>query len=476
MEQAKRELNKKMNIFDLNQDCLTSVFTYLDCNDLVNVKAAHSQFDAALEFVIRTRLFKLSVRTVTFTLSSEMRKIFKFFQFFGKYITKLYIAYEESAFGGAQKEVLIYLTYIEVLIEQFCKNTQFQYCRFEGIALQSQFFLNNKSKFESVKELHMGNYSIACDFNWVFRVFTSLKVLRMDNLISVNTGEFFQNIICSHLEILEFTGYQDFMELSPKEITTLPVNLTVKVITIDVFTTLTHTFLKHFPNVERLKFRIVEIFRVPEQLLNDLPKLKYLEIKCGYEYDNLGTFLYAAGEQNKLVSLKLYGFPLIVPLKSFEALTKLTKLEHLTLTISSIHIYPSVVVALAQLSTALISLKYFEFYGSGSGANTTGRQFMDSILQFVKNAKQLTVLKVTANPFSFDPMEFHKCLADATGHGRILHVTVYDARCLINSNIEMANCVCSSRTTIDLVQLDVYQKPILPSVSFCLLLSVNFDK
>lgn len=89
-----------LKIIDLRTECLCEIFKYLKYTDLLSVQKSHAAFGAAIEGVVSTSNFSFIIRRIDGKCLKELRDIENFLKMFGKQIKRLTIeltSYDSAA-------------------------------------------------------------------------------------------------------------------------------------------------------------------------------------------------------------------------------------------------------------------------------------------------------------------------------------------------------------------------------------------
>jgi len=462
------EEENRTNIFDLNDNCLIQIFDHLDDVDLVKVKRIDKQsyFDSALRHVIKTSLFSFDLSCGDENAyHPKMKRVFEFLELFGNYVTKMSVDCEVYLdFEEVRPALSVMSAYLETLIERFCGQAQFQYCNFYSFQLRENFFKDNESKFKSLKELHIGGHSHAANYSWIFDICKKLKVLKLHEVSEDDTiaDDLLPKIVSSELEKIEFNILEGFPDAAI--INKLPKNYTVRTIILDHLDKSTNLFLTRFPKLETLKFSTISCFEgfQPSDLITQSPQIEHLIIgRGGYKNKSIRKLLLAAGRQNKLKTLRLieknsFNDEILVD-EGVEGLLKMTNLEHLTLSVSY-----KFGQHLNELSRRLKKLNQFEFQCKSDNAYTLDAQLKDQLLDFVKNAKKLTVVKFEFRLDGFDSEGFYESLINnrtvQRNKGSILYVTIYDAVRRHYVFTDMKDSTLETWQRDEFVKMKIYRK------------------
>lgn len=294
--------NEKLKITDLNSDCLSEIFKYLNHNDLVNLKGAHSAFNSATDHVasITKYEFVIKDRHKSRKVSNVIRSIDTFLQYFGDKIQHFHIKCYQGT-SHEQCNSILYL-HIETMLKFYCGNGNVKHLSITGFELREDFVRQNLRLFTSLEFLNAAIDEDKLDWFVEFFKTTGLN----DSIGSTFDTEvnIFEKLVSTLFENLsmQFSHVTD-EDLVPENLGSAR-NHTLK--HLELHGNPYHTtVLAHFPNIETLAYHHLE---EDHELLSilELPKLKTFELTYGFlEFSNVEPFLIKVARQNKLNSLTL---------------------------------------------------------------------------------------------------------------------------------------------------------------------------
>lgn len=241
---------KKTNILDLNDGCLTKIFSYLDnYHELFKV---HFKFCKAIgNAIIENKQYH--------------------FEFDRENIDEMEKEYEEflNIFGGKIKNILIYndtssqMQKVSRLISSYCAGSNIKNCTFmSGSTITNEFVEQIAVFLNSLVNLWLFEVNVnPSTFRKLIENIRQIKTLHIDN---VNIG----NNVSYLLSTIQIYGVTTFSLRSPDEITEceinrLPANTTVTELDLKVHP-LNVSILNHFKNLTEL---YLEILKLPEPQL-----------------------------------------------------------------------------------------------------------------------------------------------------------------------------------------------------------------
>lgn len=275
-----------LHIFDLNDDCLIKVVSFLDSNDILKLHKVHSRFNG----IIVANLHDLEVEIT----SKNVKQMKGFLRKFGGKVKKM------TCWMGTcrQRE-------IEELIETFCNGGNVEHCSLHNeFVMNSDFLMKKLSFFKSLKSLRMIKACVNGDLLYqMLDTMDRIQHLEVDSITSLRTHSFPE--LMAKLQLLQLKSlrvnrsdlvtYHDW-EHSPKveSLKTLAVKLGIYQL----------PFAMCFPNMDDLTLNALRGYSLNS--LKSLTSLKRLRLKINtVQEKELYSLLQHMANRNALQHLTL---------------------------------------------------------------------------------------------------------------------------------------------------------------------------
>lgn len=391
--------NKEIKIIDLNNSCLIEIFKNLNYEDLLSLKKARNSFGAAVDFVVRTSDIQFTIKRSEINQDDQyvvqFRKIKRFLQEFGNKLKSLRIMIDYAVEN--RRSLISYI--FQTLIENYCSNGNIEHCTLSNFDFSKEFLDENQiflRSLVSLKLMHVdfNNDEMLCLMDFI--IGSRIKELVIYSWIYPIEFNILKKIASSRLESVYICVDDGFKGENREDYENfdIPVNTALKSLKLPLFA-FDSAYLKHFPNIEALKY---DYHPRPLNHICDLVKLR--ELTLNYEYEDFGeisSILERLAERNSLKQLTLYDsstgahkFDRADETLLARILCKMTNLEDLKLETSF-----SFVHHLPQIAQKLRNLKRFcyeptDMLEIGPEVN----HMLATLLEFVRKAKNLVYLNI----------------------------------------------------------------------------------
>lgn len=282
------EEKKELKITDLNDDCLTEIFKLLKPDDLLSSFEAHKRFSRPIENAV-------SDMCVTLNLT-DCEKINKtFIETFSDKIRKLNVVNNADAVDRSSE--------CRELISEYFSDGNLRNLSFDNFELNASFIVKNVNMFKSLNSFKLTFAEMnECDYEKLFEAIANVKELELSNYWYVGNRRYPDTIshVCSLLHLTKLK----IRLPSVRDINTVPVNTTVKELSLYLSLPVDMLLISKFPNVDTLHLSVDRKCDYESSEIPKMANLKRISIIFYNEFFTEPYFLKLA-DPNTLESLDL---------------------------------------------------------------------------------------------------------------------------------------------------------------------------
>lgn len=370
----KKSVKKPTHIFDLNDDCLTSIFNYLDGKSFFQLHVVHPRFHKPIQMALKNVCIQLEFQYGR-TTETTLNQIEKFFAKHGNDIKSL--AFSVQQFWH-------YPAYIDLLLRNYCANGNVKNCTFENIHILQQIVEKNPHFIEAlqmlkIKKTQMDQSTIASILNAVGE--TTKLDFELHDLKQMTNIRPTHNITNLHFVA---NGIHDFTDDDIKDVPIIP---TIKHLTL-LANDRNYKILRKFPNIESLEISdLNDELDYMVQPIENLQKLKKLSY-YGVAKNKMASII-------SQVSANLEELQLIWTEEGCDHLNIIELLCSIS-NLKILYLHTSVLfdASFVKLAQRLKNLQSFVFYGSFYGTTRNQEKIAEkNLCEFIRQAGQLRTLK-----------------------------------------------------------------------------------
>lgn len=226
-----------LKITDLNDDCLIGIFKYLKFKDLFTLFHIHKRFHCAIAGALQ----HVRVEIYPSNTDAEWEKIERFLKVLGNKIPKLGFLFHPDVEGFHRTNKLI---------QDYCSNGNVKDCMISDTCFHTsrrkEFFKDNINFFKSLKTLFVPGLPND-DFKTLLQITTGLKQLHCFNGIDSCDINLLADILSLELEKLYI---RCLANIPQEKISGLPVNSTIKELTLYHFNDKEPSLFNRFQSIE----------------------------------------------------------------------------------------------------------------------------------------------------------------------------------------------------------------------------------